>query len=374
PGLNPIAFVNIPVELDRTFGFEQAAGSGAENAAGFPAPLSEVPSDVSFAPAPTPGVPEQPVGPPPNPLAFQIRLADIDTLQTAVAANQVSETPAHHVPAAPIPAARLADPPAPTELPSRNELSPVHESSLQAEPIPDSEAKAAAKPTAAFEEESEIPGPAAHPIAAASKHETSGEKHESSAGSGTGEGHPQRPPERPAQPMSSPAPTFEVTGHSVTPRPASGSHPQPVTAATSVAAPASPAAGPVNALHIRLESADVPQPVDVHVRERGGEIHVAVRGADLGLNQELRQDLPSLLRRLEEQGFHGEAWAGNETKRLQAVGGAEGPSDAHAENGQKDGEPSRGREQHDRQSHPDRDPSRQRRDRNWQNDWMELTD
>jgi hypothetical protein len=360
PGLNPIAFVNIPVELDRTFGFEQAVESGAENAKGLTTPPLETSSDALVVPVPAAGAAEQPAGPSPNPLAFQIRLTEEGIVQPPEAANQVLEAP--------------VDAPPPTELPVRSQPSPFRELSIQAEAIPDGESEVAVEPTTAAEEVSEIGKPTAHPVTAASKHENSGEKHESSSGSGTGEGHPQRALERPPHPMPNPAPTFEVSGHTVAPRPASESRPQPVTAAFSVAPPAPPATGPVNALHIRLESVDAPQPVDVHVRERGGEIHVAVRGANPGLNQELSQDLPSLLRRLEEQGFHGEAWAGSETEKLQAVGGAEGSSDANAQNGQKDGEPSRGRDQHDRQSHPDRDPSRQRRDRNWQNEWMELTD
>ena len=374
PGLNPIVFANIPVELDRTFGLEQSAQDGGEATAALASALSEAPPEAPFAPVPTSSAAEQPAGPPPNPLAFQVKLTEAGALQPLTAANQASEIPAQDVVAAPVPAARLADPPPPTELPRRSELSPVGESSLQAEPIPDREPKVVAEPTEAAVEGSEIARSAAHPVTAARKPETSGEKHESSSGSDTGEGHAQRPPERPAQTVGNPAPTFEVSGPTFAPRPASESHPQPVTTATSVAAPAPPAAGPVNALHIRLENADAPQPVDVHVRERGGEIHVAVRGADLGLNQELRQDLPSLLRRLEEQGFHGEAWGSMETEKLQAIGGAEGSSDANAQNGQKDGEPSHGREQQDRQSHPDRDPSRRRRDRNWQNEWMEITD
>lgn len=153
----------------------------------------------------------------------------------------------------------------------------------------------------------------------------------------------------------------------------SESGPQPVAPAGALAAPAAPPARPITSVHIRLDNAAAPQPVDVHVRERGGEVHVAVRGADLSLNQVLRQDLPSLLQRLEEQGFRSEAWGGPEIEKLHSVGGADNSADANLQDRRRDGEPQRGREESPRQSQPDRDSSRQRRERRWRNEWMEIT-
>jgi hypothetical protein len=47
--------------------------------------------------------------------------------------------------------------------------------------------------------------------------------------------------------------------------------------------------------------------VDLQVKERGGEVHVAVRTADGALQTSLRQDLGALVERLEQSGLRTEA-------------------------------------------------------------------
>jgi hypothetical protein len=47
--------------------------------------------------------------------------------------------------------------------------------------------------------------------------------------------------------------------------------------------------------------------VDVHLTERAGQVHVAVRTPDAGLQTSLRQDLGTLVNSLERAGFHTEA-------------------------------------------------------------------
>jgi hypothetical protein len=43
-------------------------------------------------------------------------------------------------------------------------------------------------------------------------------------------------------------------------------------------------------------------------------VHIAVRGADQQLNGVLRQELPDLLRRLDEQGLQASAWTPSDTR------------------------------------------------------------
>lgn|GEM_PF-911371 len=54
-------------------------------------------------------------------------------------------------------------------------------------------------------------------------------------------------------------------------------------------------------------------PVELHVTERAGEIHVAVRTTDRGLETSLRQDLGTLSNSLERAGFHTETFVPRES-------------------------------------------------------------
>ena len=79
------------------------------------------------------------------------------------------------------------------------------------------------------------------------------------------------------------------------------------------AAPAAPAASahasaPVREIAVRIASPQAPA-VDVHLIERGGQINVAVRTPDGGLQTSLRQDLGSLVNSLERAGYRAEAFA-----------------------------------------------------------------
>ncbi len=72
------------------------------------------------------------------------------------------------------------------------------------------------------------------------------------------------------------------------------------------------AAVPVNIssahdIAVRISRPDMPA-VDLHIAERAGEIHVAVRTADAPLATSLRQDLPALANSLERAGFRAETF------------------------------------------------------------------
>ncbi|HEY6358704.1 MAG TPA: hypothetical protein VIX35_10695, partial [Vicinamibacterales bacterium] len=71
-------------------------------------------------------------------------------------------------------------------------------------------------------------------------------------------------------------------------------------------APAAPAA-PVQEIAVRIARPDAPA-VDLHVVDRAGEIHVAVRTPDTELQTSLRQDLGTLTNSLERAGFHAETF------------------------------------------------------------------
>jgi len=56
-------------------------------------------------------------------------------------------------------------------------------------------------------------------------------------------------------------------------------------------------------------------PVDVHVRQRSGEVHVAVRTADPNLQISLRRELPDLVNSLDRAGFQAETFAPESSTR-----------------------------------------------------------
>lgn len=79
--------------------------------------------------------------------------------------------------------------------------------------------------------------------------------------------------------------------------------------ASEPAVPVETAAPTVSAqtIAVRIALPDVPA-VDVHVMERAGQVQVAVRTPDTGLQTSLRQDLGTLVNSLERSGFHAEAF------------------------------------------------------------------
>lgn len=66
-------------------------------------------------------------------------------------------------------------------------------------------------------------------------------------------------------------------------------------------------ATPLRELSIQMGQASQDR-VEVRVVDRSGELQVAVRSANPDLTQGLRQGLPELVNRLEQNGFHAEAW------------------------------------------------------------------
>ncbi len=65
--------------------------------------------------------------------------------------------------------------------------------------------------------------------------------------------------------------------------------------------------GTAQDITVRISQPDSPA-VDLHVTERAGEIHVAVRTSDAELQTSLRQDLGSLTSSLERAGYHAETF------------------------------------------------------------------
>jgi hypothetical protein len=64
---------------------------------------------------------------------------------------------------------------------------------------------------------------------------------------------------------------------------------------------------PLRNLSIQVGQANQ-EKVELRVTERAGEVHVAVRTADVDLQNGLRQSLPELVHRLEGQGYRADAW------------------------------------------------------------------
>ena len=98
--------------------------------------------------------------------------------------------------------------------------------------------------------------------------------------------------------------------------------PLPNRGAPSPAELASPPAraGAAHEIDVRISAPDT-APVDVQVKQRGGEVQVAVRTADGGLQTSLRQDLDTLVARLEHTGFRTETIVPQESpSRIQGDG------------------------------------------------------
>jgi hypothetical protein len=107
-------------------------------------------------------------------------------------------------------------------------------------------------------------------------------------------------------------------------------------------APAAPAqsTGPVKEIAVRIATPQAPA-VDVHLVERAGQLHVAVRTADGGLQTSLRQDLGSLVNSLGRAGYRAEAITPREASPAAAIsaqtnsqnGGRESESGSGSRNG-----------------------------------------
>jgi hypothetical protein len=112
----------------------------------------------------------------------------------------------------------------------------------------------------------------------------------------------------------------------VSPTPAATRSEPPAETAPQAPVPEPAAAAP--ATHdIKLElNGGGGQRVEVHLTERGGDVHVAVRTADERLSGAMRDDLPALAAKLETSGFRADAWqpgptSSNESRAFQTGAG-----------------------------------------------------
>ena len=87
--------------------------------------------------------------------------------------------------------------------------------------------------------------------------------------------------------------------------------PEPGRAASPMATPAAadaPKSLPVRELRLEVNGGE--RKVEVQLIERAGDVHVAVRTPDVRLAGEIRENLPALSSRLEQNGYRTETWRG----------------------------------------------------------------
>ncbi len=102
----------------------------------------------------------------------------------------------------------------------------------------------------------------------------------------------------------------EVSSQSASPQTAEASGaPVKDLAPPALRADSSPQKAPGPLKDISIQLGQTPQEkVDLHLTERAGEMRMAVRAADPEMAHSLRQALPELVNRLQENGFRAEAW------------------------------------------------------------------
>ncbi|MCC6585902.1 MAG: hypothetical protein IT168_04210 [Bryobacterales bacterium] len=133
-------------------------------------------------------------------------------------------------------------------------------------------------------------------------------------------------------------------------------------------------AQPVTSLRLHLESENSATPVELTVKERAGQVRIEVRDANLGRNVELREQLPDLLRRLEEQGFRGEA-TGGIGREIAFSASSDANAGSNADQQPQQQQHGSGERRHNPRSDGDDDPpsQRNRQDRSkWQSAWFDL--
>ena len=107
---------------------------------------------------------------------------------------------------------------------------------------------------------------------------------------------------------------------------------------------ATKATGPAQEIAVRISQPDSPV-VDLHVTERGGEIHVAVRTPDAELQTSLRQDLGTLTNSLERAGYHTEAFVPRAASSSQTnLRGEQQPQQGSSGRGGSNGESGSGKQ------------------------------
>lgn len=82
---------------------------------------------------------------------------------------------------------------------------------------------------------------------------------------------------------------------------------EPVPPSGAALTSSSPATGPVQQIVLRIARPDA-QPVDLQISQHAGEVNVAVRTPDTGLQSSLRQDLGTLVGSLERAGYQAETF------------------------------------------------------------------
>lgn len=254
-----------------------------------------------------------PDGPTPvNELAFAARLTERLTVPEAVAAA---------APAAENAAAAEATAPAVTELgpiglQKPSSFSAVPQTAVSPKPALDAKSAPAANAAPVTDA---VPERAA--AAPTTTHETSDKKqenadsgHDQAAG---GKDNPERIPHGETAATPLPAGPRYAEGAITVPAPSARefapSHStKPVTQGTAVE-PMQPepaaerVSGQARDISVRLSNDNRPS-VDLRVVERNGELHVAVRAADAGMTNALRNNLSELNGRLDHSGFQTEMW------------------------------------------------------------------
>jgi hypothetical protein len=139
---------------------------------------------------------------------------------------------------------------------------------------------------------------------------------------------------------------------------------------TSAMESGAPGASPVQEIALRIAQPDRPA-LDLRVTQREGEIHVAVRTPDTGLETALRQDLGALTSSLERAGYRIETFVPRESAGIPASGalnGAQSPNLNSGDDRQKHEPGSSGRQSGDPGGHPQQKRQRDPRPQDWLNE------
>ncbi len=131
-------------------------------------------------------------------------------------------------------------------------------------------------------------------------------------------------------------------------------HAAPVARALGVSDPAAtariPQRGLAQDISVRISRPEAP-PVDLHLTQRAGGVHVSVRTMDTGLQVSLRQDLNRLVNSLDRAGYHAEAIAPGDAAQLNSQQGREESQPESQDRRQGGGDPpTEGQEQRRGQS------------------------
>ncbi len=142
---------------------------------------------------------------------------------------------------------------------------------------------------------------------------------------------------------------------------------------TSALESGAPGASPVQEIALRIAQPDRPA-LDLLVTERAGEIHVAVRTPDAGLETALREDLGTLTGSLERAGYRTETFVPRESAGVPASGalntlsGAQSPNLNSGDDRQKHESGWSGRQSGDPGGHPQQKRQRDPRPQDWLNE------